>query len=195
MKFQPQPLTRPEAKSLLAACSQTTAGIRDRAVFVILYRGGTRITATLAIRPSDIDWDRGLITVHEDKGGKGRTVVLDAEAMDALRVWSERRKSLGINGHHPFFCATNRPARGKLLDSSHYRHKIKALRKKAGIEKRCHLHGLRHTAASELLEEGFDLATIAAQLGHAHTSTTSRYLHRLRPDLMNEQLRQRKWDG
>ena len=191
--MEPQTLTRDEAKALLAACPQTTAGIRDRAVFVVLYRGGTRITATLGIRPSDIDWERGLITIHEDKGGKGRTVVLDSGAMDALRVWAERRKSLGINGHHPFFCGTNAPTRGNRLDSSQFRHKIKDLAKEAGITKRCHLHMLRHTCASELLEEGFDIATIAAQLGHVRISTTARYLHRIRPDLADSRLTQRQW--
>jgi len=191
--MQPQPLSRDDAKALLSACSNTTAGIRDKAVFATLYRGGTRITATLHIRPSDIDWDRGLIAIHVDKGGKGRTITLDDEAMNILRTWAERRKALGVNGHHPFFCATNKQALGNLLNASHYRHKIKTLQKKAGIEKRCHCHGLRHTAASELLEEGIDIATIAGQLGHAYTSTTSRYLHQLRPDLMNEKLRERKW--
>jgi site-specific recombinase XerD len=195
--MQPERLTAPrprdEAKSLLAACSNTTAGIRDKAVFATLYRGGTRISATLLIRPADIDWDNRLVTIQVDKGGKGRTIVLDDAALDILKTWAERRKSLGINGHHPFFCATNKQALGNHLSSSHFRHKIQSLRTKAGIERRCHCHGLRHTAASELLEEGFDLATIAAQLGHAHTSTTSRYLHQLRPDLMSEKLKERKW--
>lgn len=193
--MQPQPLSRDEAKALLAACSSTTAGLRDKAVFATLYRGGTRISATLHIRPSDIDWDRRLLTIQCDKGGKGRTITLDPEAMDILRAWAERRKALGVNGHHPFFCATNKQALGNHLDSSHYRHKIQRLRLKAGIEKRCHCHGLRHTAASEMLEEGFDMATIAGQLGHAYTSTTSRYLHQLRPDLMREKLANRKWDA
>lgn len=191
--MQPQPLSREEAKALLAACSDTTAGIRDRAVFATLYRGGTRISATLQIRPSDIDWDRRLITIHNDKGGKGRVIAIDVEALNILRIWAERRKTLGVNGHHPFFCATNRHVLGNSLDSSHFRHKIKKLREKAGIQRRCHCHGLRHTAASELLEEGFDLATIAGQLGHAHISTTSQYLHQLRPDLMNEKLKERVW--
>jgi site-specific recombinase XerD len=191
--MEPQPLSRTEAKSLLAACPNTTAGIRDKAVLVTLYRGGTRISATLRVRPSDIDWERKTLVIHDDKGGKGRTVVLDDGALDILKVWAERRTSIGINGHHVFFCATNEGARGNHLDSSHYRHLIKRLGKVAGIEKRCHLHGLRHTAASELLEEGFDLATIAGQLGHSYTSTTSRYLHRLRPDLMNSRLKEREW--
>ena len=191
--MQPQPLSRKEAKALLAACGNTTNGLRDKAVYATLYRGGTRITATLAIRPSDIDWDRRLITIHKDKGGKGRTITLDDDALNILRAWSERRKSLGVNGHHPFFCATYKNAIGNRLDSSHFRRKIQKLRAKAGIEKRCHCHGLRHTAASELLEEGFDIATIAAQLGHSDISVTARYLHQLRPDLAHEKLAQRKW--
>lgn len=191
--MQPQPLTRDEAKALLAACSSTTTGIRDKAVFAMLYRGGTRISATLKIRPSDIDWDRRLVTIHSDKGGNGRTITLDDGALDIIRTWAERRKSLGINGHCPLFCATNKQARGRHLDSSHFRHKIQKLRTKAGIEKRCHCHGLRHTAASELVEEGFPLATIAAQLGHKHVSTTSAYIHRLRPDLMDSRLKERVW--
>jgi integrase/recombinase XerC len=191
--MQPQPLSRNEAKALLAACSNTTAGLRDKAVFATLYRGGCRIGATLKIRPADIDWDHGIVTIHEDKGDKGRTITLDDGALDILKAWAERRKSLGINGHHPFFCGTNKQARGNRLHASYYRHKIKQLQEKAGIERRCHCHGLRHTAASEMLEEGIDLATIAGQLGHAYVSTTSQYLHQLRPDLMNAKLKEREW--
>lgn len=191
--MQPQALSREEAKALLAACTDTDAGIRDRALFTLLYRGAMRISATLRIRPADIDWERNLITIHSDKGAKGRTVPIDQGAMDILRLWAERRKALGVNGHHPFFCAINGEALGNALDPSHFRHKIKKLRAKAGIEKRCHLHGLRHTGASELLEEGFDMVTIAAVLGHSHISTTSRYLHQLRPDVANEKLKERTW--
>jgi len=188
-----QPLSRDEAKALIGTCSDTNAGIRDRAVFTALWRGSMRIGATLRIMPSDIDWNNNLVIIQRDKGGKSRTIVLDAEAMDVLRIWSERRKVLGVNGHHVFFCATNKQARGNQLDSSQFRHRIKKMQKKAGIEKRCHCHGLRHTAASELAEEGFSLTTIAAQLGHVHVSTTSRYIHRLRPDLTDERLKQRSW--
>ena len=191
--MMPQPLSRDEAKALLAACANTSAGIRDKAVLAVLYRGGSRISETLKVRPADIDWERRILVIQEGKGNKSRTIVLDDGVMDILRAWSERRKSLGINGHFPFFCATNKPALGNHLDSSHFRHKLSTLSKKAGIDRRCHLHGLRHTAASELLEEGFDLATISRQLGHAHTSTTSRYLHQLRPDLANEKLKEREW--
>ncbi len=191
--MKPQPLTREEAKKLLGACPDTDSGIRDRALFVLLYRGAMRIGATLRIRPADIDWDRNLVTIQEDKGGKGRTVAMDRMAMNILRIWSERRKSLGINGHHPFICGVQADARGNSIDPSHFRRRIKQLGELAGIEKNCHLHGLRHTAASELLEESFDIAGIARRLGHAHVSTTSQYLHEIRPDLMDEKLIEREW--
>ena len=191
--MEPIPLSRDEAKALLAACSNTTAGIRDRAVFATLYRGATRISETLKVRPSDIDWGRKMIVINEGKGGKSRTIVLDDSAFDILKMWAERRKSLNLNGHHPFFCTVHKDALGKHVDPSHFRHRIKKMQKKAGIQRRCHLHGLRHTGASELAEEGFDVVTIAGQLGHAYTSTTSRYLHRLRPDLANEKLKEREW--
>jgi integrase/recombinase XerD len=188
-----QPLTKDEVKALLAACPDTNTGIRDRALFTALWRGSMRITATLHIRPADIDWDRGLVAIQQDKGGKGRTAVLDAQAMDVLRIWAERRKSLGINGHHPFFCVIHQQSRGNLLRASHYRRLIKKLQEEAGIEKRCYLHVLRHTGASEMAEEGLGLPTISVQLGHRHVATTSRYIHILRPDLSDARLRERTW--
>jgi site-specific recombinase XerD len=188
-----QALTGEEAKALIDACPNTTTGIRDRAVFTALWRGAMRISATLRIMPSDIDWTRGLVTIQSDKGGKGRTVVLDTQTMDVLKIWAERRKALGVNGHNVFFCATNKQSLGNQLDSSHFRHRIKKMQVKAGITTRCHVHGLRHTGASNLMEEGFDMATIASVLGHSHISTTSRYLHQLRPDVANEKLKERTW--
>lgn len=188
-----QPLTREEAKALLTACPRNNVGIRDRALLTALWRGSMRIGATLRIKPSDIDWDRGLITIHSDKNGEGRTVVMDQQAMDILRIWAERRAKLGINGHYPFFCSIYKKNRGSALDPSHYRRLIRRLGKYAGIEKRCHLHGLRHTGASEMAEEGLDLPTISAQLGHKNLSTTSEYIHRLRPDLANQRLKERTW--
>jgi len=189
----PQSLSRDEAKALLAACPNTTAGIRDRALFTLLYRGAMRISATLRIKPADIDYERNLVTIQSDKGGKGRTVPLDSQAMDILRIWAERRKSLGVNGHHALFCAVQGKALGNSIDASHYRRTIKRLREKAGIEKPCHLHVLRHTGATEMYEEGIPIATISRVLGHAHIATTDRYLHEIRPDLADEKLKEREW--
>ena len=68
------------------------------------------------------------------------------------------------------------------------------LARKAGVAKRVHAHGLRHTHASELAAEGFPLPEIQAQLGHRYLSTTYRYLHRLRPhERLLDAIRAREW--
>lgn len=67
------------------------------------------------------------------------------------------------------------------------------LGKKAGIEKRVHAHGLRHTLAAELREEGEDIGIISKQLGHANIGTTSRYLDHVAPTRVIKAVSARKW--
>lgn len=186
-----QTLTKNEVQELFSTLGTCDADVRDKAVFSVLYKGGGRISATLRIMPGDVDWDRNLVIIHRDKGNKGRSIVLTDSAMTLLREWANRRRALGLNGDRPFFCAVQVDALGNPLAASHFRRKIARMRERAGIEKRCHLHGLRHTAASEWFEEGIPIGTISRQLGHSHVSTTSIYLHELRPDIGDARLRER----
>ncbi len=94
---------------------------------------------------------------------------------------------LGINRHRPVFCTLD----GGQADQAWVRGLLRRLAKKAGIERRVHAHGLRHTHATELVREGQPLAVIQAQLGHKSPVTTSRYLHRLAPEAMIEAIRRR----
>ena len=68
------------------------------------------------------------------------------------------------------------------------------LAKKAGIEKRVHPHGLRHTHAAELREEGVDIAIISRQLGHSSIATTARYLDHIAPQTVIDTVRAREWE-
>jgi site-specific recombinase XerD len=63
--------------------------------------------------------------------------------------------------------------------------------RQAGIAKRVHPHGLRHTLAVELREEGVDIAIISKQLGHRSVSTTARYLDHIAPLAVIEAMRSR----
>ncbi len=63
----------------------------------------------------------------------------------------------------------------------------------AGIEKRVHAHGLRHTHAAELAREGVPINVIQAQLGHSDLGTTSRYLAHIAPQELIEQMQKREW--
>ena len=63
----------------------------------------------------------------------------------------------------------------------------------AGIEKRVHPHGLRHTHAAELRAEGVDIGIISKQVGHRSTATTARYLDHIAPWAVVEAIRGREW--
>ena len=67
------------------------------------------------------------------------------------------------------------------MDSGYVRLLFKRLAAKADIRKRVHPHGLRHTHAAELRQEGFDIGIISKQLGHRDISTTARYLDHVAP--------------
>lgn len=67
------------------------------------------------------------------------------------------------------------------------------LARQAGIQKRVHAHGLRHTHAYELMMEGVEMAVIQRQLGHVSLATTSIYLNHIAPKQVIEAMRKRDW--
>src|SRR5437016_1978829 len=76
-------LTPDEVRALIKACSnRAPTGIRNRALLVLLYRGGLRITEALRLHPKDLDRAAGTVTVLRGKGGKRRTIGLDPGVID-----------------------------------------------------------------------------------------------------------------
>lgn len=181
-------LTPDEVRSLIKACSnRAPTGIRNRALLVVLYRAGLRISEALQLAPKDADRAAGTVTVLRDKGGKRRTIGLDPGAFAVLERWLERRAKLGVNGRKPIFCTLQ----GERLATAYVRALMPRLARKAGIEKRVHAHGLRHTHAAELAMEGKPVNLIQAQLGHASLAVTSTYLAHIAPAQLIEAMRSR----
>src|SRR5688500_18572590 len=103
--FPAEVLTPDEVRALIQACPATTnLGIRNRALLVMLYRGGLRISEALALRPKDVDMAAGSVRVLHGKGDRARTVGLDPGAIAAVARWMERRTTLGLTGRQPLFC-------------------------------------------------------------------------------------------
>ena len=189
-RLPPEPLTEVEVRALINSCSKRAAtGIRNRALFAVLYRGGLRISEALAIYPKDLDPKNSTVRVLHGKGDKYRVVALDTGAWAILQIWLERRVQLGINGRSRVFCTL----RGKSIETAYIRALLPRLAKKAGIEKRVHAHGLRHSHAFELVSEGKSLNIISAQLGHSSLATTERYLRHLNPQAVVDAIRGREW--
>lgn len=195
----PEPLTRDEVHALLDSCSREPTGRRDRALIAVLWRGQLRISEALALRPCDYDPQACTLRVLRGKGRKPRIAIIDRQTCDAIDVWMGVRKSLGIAGHAPLFCTLSSSRDGSLVPGCPIQaHQVRAMlprrARKAGIAKRVHAHGLRHTGASELAQEGVPLRDIQLQLGHSSAQTTDRYLHSLVPEEDRvRRLSQRQW--
>jgi site-specific recombinase XerD len=185
-RYPPEPLTAEEVKALLAACSpRCPTGLRNRALTVTLWRAGLRISEALSLELRDLN--DGVLRVRCGKGSKPRVVAVDRQAWAVLRAWIECKARLGIGG--PLFSTL----RGRRLLASYCRNLFRRLGKKAGVSRRVHAHGLRHTFASELADEKTDIRVIQAALGHASLQTTQSYITHLRPTTVIDALKARAW--
>ena len=189
-RYPPEILTPDEVRALIRACSsRAPTGIRNRALLVTLYRAGLRIGETLALYPKDIDHDAGTVRILNGKGKRARTVGLDPTAFSVIERWLDRRQKLGLNGRHPLFCTLQ----GEPLKAPYVRVLLPRLARKAGVEKRCNPHALRHSHAAELAREGVPINVVQRQLGHASAATTSRYLDHIAPKEVIETMQRREW--
>lgn len=187
MKFPPEPLTVDEVRRVLRTFSSAPTSVRNAAIVVVLWRCGLRVSEVLSLYPKDVESDR--IAVLCGKGGRHRRVGLDPEARVFIDRWLERRREWGIPGGRRLFCTL----KGGPLRRQYVGTMLKRKARRAGIEKRVHPHGLRHTFATELVREGLDLPTIQSQLGHSSLSTTSVYLRGLCPEDAIQAVARRVW--
>lgn len=190
MKRPIEVLTPQECQALLRNCGRGITCIRNQAIIVVLWRAGLRAAECLSLRPKDVDEVTGTVRVLNGKGGKSRTVALDAQAMAVVMRWQDFRGEFCPPRGAPLFCSS----RGKRLDSSYLRQRLPQIARRAGITKRVHAHGLRHTYAIELAREGIPVHLIQMALGHANVATTSRYIaHTGAPELVAAIRRRPAW--
>lgn len=175
-KLPPEPLTTSEVYRLLDGCGQGHTGVRNRAMIILFWRGGPRCSELLALQRRDIDIDdQGMtVRIRHGKGNKARVIALDAESASYVRRWLEIWKA-EYAGAKAFFCSVKKNP-GRKLSTSAVRKWLARLRDKVALDKRVHAHGLRHTMARDLDDEGHPLRVIQGALGHANAATTSTYL-------------------
>lgn len=190
VKYPAEILSSDEITRLILACKTTcSTGIRNRALVVLLYRSGLRISEALALRPSDLDMCECTIRVLHGKGDKSRTAAMDPSGFAYVQHWMTERDRIEISGRAPLFCTL----KGEPLMDQYVRLLLPRLAKRARIEKRVHAHGLRHLLAVEMNREGQSLTTIQMQLGHARASTTATYLTRISPQEAINAVKTRTW--
>jgi len=183
-KTLPPALDVAQARALLdAAVVQADAeqpgggspvGLRDVAILELLYATGARVGELCGLDIDDVDRSRRVVRVF-GKGRKERTVPYGLPADRALQRWlAEARPVLFVPGSG---AALFLGARGGRIDQRTVRSMVH--RRLADVPGAPDLgpHGLRHTAATHLLEGGADLRTVQEMLGHASLATTQIYTH------------------
>ncbi|MGA2929232.1 MAG: tyrosine-type recombinase/integrase, partial [Solirubrobacteraceae bacterium] len=100
-RYPADPPTVEEMIAVMRAAGEPRAGWRVRALIVILWRAGLRISEALALAETDLDLGRGAVLVQRGKGGRRREVGMDAWAFEQLAPWLEVRRTLPVG---PLFC-------------------------------------------------------------------------------------------
>lgn len=158
-------LKSPEGDSLTA--------LRDRAIFELLFSTGLRVSELCGLN-CDLDLSRDEFSVR-GKGDKVRVVFLSADAKKAVAEYLKKRGDMGealFVGH-----STVKGTESGRLTSRSVERIVKRYAVKAGITSKVSPHTLRHVFATDLLENGADLRSVQALLGHANIATTQVYTH------------------
>ncbi len=175
----PPALRRDEARELLEAAATraddgSAVGLRDVAILELLYATGIRVGELCGLDADDVDRERRVVRVL-GKGRKERTVPFGRPAEQALARWlSGGRPNLAVAESGP---ALFLGVRGRRIDQRAVRTMVHARLTDVPGAPDLGPHGLRHTAATHLLEGGADLRSVQELLGHASLATTQIYTH------------------
>jgi integrase/recombinase XerC len=175
----PAVLRQDEASALLdiaavAADDESPTGVRDVALLEVLYASGIRVSELCGLDIDDVDWSRRVLRVL-GKGAKERTVPIGIPAVQALERWLDGARAAlrsSASGSALFL-----GAKGRRIDPRTVRRVVHELLAHVPGAPDLGPHGLRHSAATHLLEGGADLRTVQELLGHATLSTTQIYTH------------------
>jgi integrase/recombinase XerD len=148
---------------------------RNGMLLELMYATGLRISEAIRIRMEHLMLGDGAILVELGKGSKDRIVLIPPITRIHLEEYIRDIRPLILDTVHSSWVFPT--SGGKPLDRQAAWRGIKELGREAGLKTSLHPHLLRHTCATHLLENGCDLLTVQALLGHADISTTEIYTH------------------
>ena len=172
IKKLPDILSREEIKTLF----DSTRNIKHRAILMVTYSAGLRVSETAVLKIGDIDSNRMAIKVSCGKGQKDRYTLLAATTLSFLREYWQmyRPKNWLFEGQK----------RSNPLHPSTLQRIFLSAKERAGIKKKVSIHSLRHAFATHLLEQGVDIHVVQRLLGHRNITATMVYLHLKKDNLL-----------
>lgn len=162
-KRLPVVLSREEIKNLI----NNTENIKHKLLIELLYSTGLRLSECINLQYSNLDMNDGIGWVRQGKGAKDRIFIVSELFRKDLLSYMEKT---GVNNKGYIFSVNGRKMSPRGLQDA-----IKVSAQRAGIEKKVHVHTLRHSFATHLLENGVDIRKIQKLLGHSNLQTTEIY--------------------
>ena len=183
-KILPKAIDTEDAFNLLDEATGMAAdawqGLRDKAIFTLLYGCGLRISEALSLNVGDISAESEFLRI-KGKGNKERIVPLLPIIWQNIEAYLAK-SPYSTNEGEPLFLG----ARGERLSPRIIQRQMQKLRARLGLADTVTPHALRHSFATQLLQQGVDLRSIQELLGHSSLITTQRYTDVQTETLMRE---------
>ena len=162
----PEVLTKEELKTLFSFISGGARERRNKLMLLMYYTSGFRLSELIKLKVCDIDYSEKVIWIRSGKGGKDRMTITSQNVLDELRELTLNKK----NNELVFPNKNNKPYSPRTIQ--YVIQKAKAF---SNLSKNPHIHTLRHSFATHLLEDKVDIRFIQELLGHSDLSTTQIY--------------------
>jgi site-specific recombinase XerD len=162
------------ARLLAAPDNSTLAGLRDRAILELFFSTGLRVSELCSL-PRDLDLSKDEFSVR-GKGEKVRVVFISDAARLSLKSYLAKRTDMD-DALFVQFGKNAKASKSLRLSPRSVEKLVKRYAIKAGIQRKVTPHVVRHSFATDLLENGADLRSVQALLGHANIGTTQIYTH------------------
>ncbi len=177
-QYLPPSLSVEQVDDLLAVPEASSdRGLRDRAIYELLYASGLRVSELVQLNVQDLSLSERLVKVR-GKGKKERLVPFGDQARAALTAYlAVRGKLLRRQRTSAEPAALFLNLRGSRLTARSVERNLQQYVQSANLPLEAHPHLLRHSFATHLLSAGADLRSIQELLGHANLSTTQKYTH------------------
>jgi integrase/recombinase XerD len=170
----PKDLSEQDVEALIQAPDTNTAlGLRDRAMFEVLYACGLRVSELINLRLDLINLNQGYLRIL-GKGNKERLVPLGQIAIEWIEKYLNEGRSQLYKVATDYLFLTQH---GGIMSRQNFWYAIKRYALQAGIQAELSPHTLRHAFATHLLNHGADLRVVQMLLGHSDLSTTQIYTH------------------
>lgn len=165
------------AHELEALLKSAKDSLRDKVIIYLLYSSGMRVSELIAVRLSDIRFSEQVIRV-KGKGGKTRLIPLPRKVLEIIRLYAQSLpENIIADPPKDYLFPVVQKGIIHHISRQVLWGAVKKIARNAAITKDISPHTLRHTLATQSLQQGWDLKSVQQMLGHEQLATTQMYTH------------------